>query len=103
MEQFDEPITIELRTEREVLVTMFGLGVGASQLEMTRNPAGARAALNIQIRIAKADTETVLESVSGYSNGVIVGSEGMMSVPAAIASLADEDEVDPDEFNEGSL
>lgn len=103
MEEFDDPIQIELETSREVAVLMFCLGTGAI-VQMDRGQtAGAQAATNLQVRLAEDDTSKVIDSLNEYGDGGMMSTEGEVSSEAGIARLLDDGEKDPDEVLKGGL
>ncbi len=107
MEEFDEPVTLELRTEREVAVLMFSLGLGAGALLDSGMEQGAQALSNLQIRTAKADGQRVSQALNEYGDGGILTSTAAgateMSPDAAVSEMAEKEEVDPDEVTRGRL
>lgn len=103
MDELDEPIQIELRTEREVISLMLSLGVGAEVLLADGHVKGMAVCSNLQIRIAKSDPELLQEVLESYSAGGFLAGEGTMSNEAALAHLLDAEESDPEEVTRGSL
>lgn len=103
MDEFDEPIQFELRTEREVATLMYALGMGSADLLQTGNVQGMVALSNLQKRLASADPQLVEESLSEYGDGGVLTGEGEMSESAAVAGLVDDEEADPDEVIEGMI
>lgn len=107
MEEYDEPLTVELRTDREVTAFIFATGLAAGVMEGNGLIGGAQALSNLQIRLASQDAKRVQDAIDQYSDEGLVGDVregvGKMSTAAGIGSLADADERDPDEVTEGML
>jgi len=107
MEEYDEPLTLELRTEREVVMFMAALGTGAAFYSDFGMMRGAAALSNLQIRLASSDTQRVIDAIGQYSDsGVLgdnLGSMQEMSPEAAISRMVESGEQDPDKITEGGL
>jgi len=103
MDEYDEPLTVELKTDRELAVFMFVTGLGAKTLQHDNRLAGAQAVSNLQIRLASADPDRLCSALSEYGTGGVMNGMGEMSTEAAISSLASEEETDPDEATNGML
>lgn len=103
MEEYDEPLTLELRTEREVTVLFFALGLGAGAMAQEGRIKGAAACSNLQVRAATGDQQRVADALEGYTDGGVLPGMGAMSNEAALARLVEEGETDPEEVTEGGL
>lgn len=107
MEEYDDPIEIELRTSREVLVFFYAAGIGATEMLAMGNIQGAQALSNLQIRLSNSDEMRVQEAIEEYGDMGIMFADGNMhegmSATAAVSQMAEQDEVDPDETVQGGL
>lgn len=98
MNEFDEPIQFEIKTDREVATLMFALGIGSADLLSAGNVEGTVALSNLQKRLASADPQLVEQSLNEYGDGGVMSGEGVVSESAAVGALANEDEEDPDTY-----
>lgn len=111
MKEYDDPLTVELRTEREVVVFLQAVGMGTSFFEDIGMERGAAALSNLQIRLVDGYESEVLGALNEYDPGGGVlgatdatgGAMQEMSPEAAVSQMAEQDELDPDSLNDGGL
>lgn len=107
MQEYDEPLTLELRTEREVTMFMAAVGTGAAFYSDVGMTKGAAALANLQIRLATEETDRVIGAINQYSDsgflGGTLGGGEEMSPEAAVSAMVEHGEEDPDKLTEGGL
>lgn len=103
MDEFTEPVSIELWTTREVATLMYALGIGAGTLLSEGSVQGAQALSNLQIRLASDDAGRVEQSLNEYGDGGVMVGQGDVATDRAVEHLVEEEERDPDEVVRGGL
>jgi len=111
MKEYDDPLTVELQTEREVAVYLQAVGMATPFFEDVGMVRGAAALSNLQIRLIDSHESEVIDALNEYDRGGGVlgtsdATDGMMqqmSTEAAVSQLAEQDELDPDSIGDGGL
>lgn len=103
MDEYDEPLTLELHDERELAVLMTALGTGATLLLQNGMVSGAAATGNLQNRLATEHTQEAVNALEEMGIEAGIPNHGSLSVSAAMAKLREKDEVDPDSIEDGTL